>query len=57
MYCLFRFYYGQDELKLNEDNAMEAVNNLEVTSYSQADAKNSAWSKQWLVQGTGKPWE
>jgi hypothetical protein len=52
-----RFYYSQDELKLNEDNAMDAVNNLEVTGYSQADAKNSAWSKQWLIQGTGKPWE
>jgi hypothetical protein len=51
-----RFYYSQDELRFNENNAMEAVEKLEVTGYSQADAKNSAWSKQWLIQGTGKPW-
>ncbi|HEX8038163.1 MAG TPA: SusD/RagB family nutrient-binding outer membrane lipoprotein [Chryseosolibacter sp.] len=51
-----RFYYPQNELMLNADNADAAVNDLEVTVYSQADAKNSAWSKQWLVQGTGKPW-
>lgn len=51
-----RFYYSQDELRFNEDNAMDAVDKLEVTSYSQADEKNSAWSKQWLIQGTGKPW-
>lgn len=51
-----RFYYGQSELMLNAENADEAVNNLEVTNYSQADANNSAWSKPWLIQGTGKPW-
>lgn len=51
-----RFYYGQDELMLNSENASEAVSQLEVTNYSQADASNSAWSKQWLIQGTGKPW-
>ena len=47
---------GQNELMLNDDNASAAVNTLEVTNYSQADGNNSAWSKQWLVQGTGKPW-
>lgn len=51
-----RFYYMQDELMLNQDNAEQALNNLEVTGYTQADGKNSAWSKPWLVQGTGKPW-
>jgi hypothetical protein len=51
-----RFYYVQNELMLNADNAEAALNNLEVTSYTQADGKNSAWSKPWLVQGTGKPW-
>lgn len=51
-----RFYYMQDELMLNADNAEQALNNLEVTGYTQADGKNSAWSKPWLVQGTGKPW-
>lgn len=52
-----RFYYMQDELMLNEVNAEQALNNLEVTGYTQADGKNSAWSKPWLIQGTGKPWE
>jgi hypothetical protein len=52
-----RFYYMQDELMLNEANAEAALNNLEVTGYTQADGKNSAWSKPWLIQGTGKPWE
>jgi hypothetical protein len=52
-----RFYYMQDEIMLNADNAEQALNNLEVTGYTQADGKNSAWSKPWLVQGTGKPWD
>lgn len=51
-----RFYYAQDELMLNAENATDAVGALEVTGYSQADANNSAWSKQWLIQGTNKPW-
>lgn len=51
-----RFYYMQDELRINKTNALDAVSKLEVTSYSQADNGNSAWSKQWLLQGTGKPW-
>nr|WP_295930771.1 SusD/RagB family nutrient-binding outer membrane lipoprotein [uncultured Dyadobacter sp.] len=51
-----RFYYMQDELRINKANAENAVSKLEVTSYSQADKGNSPWSKQWLVQGTGKPW-
>ncbi|WP_276371257.1 SusD/RagB family nutrient-binding outer membrane lipoprotein [Chryseolinea sp. H1M3-3] len=52
-----RFYYMQREITLNGDNAEQALNNLEVTGYTQADGKNSAWSKPWLIQGTGKPWE
>lgn len=52
-----RFYYMQDELMLNSDNAEAALNNLEVTNYAQADGKNSAWSKPWLIKGTNKPWE
>jgi hypothetical protein len=51
-----RFYYGQSELMLNSTNADEAVSALRVTSYSQADGNNSAWSKSWLIQDTGKPW-
>ena len=51
-----RFYYMQDELNINKANASAALDKLEVTNFSQADAKNSPWSKPWLVQGTGKPW-
>lgn len=51
-----RFYYMQDELNINKVNATAALDKLEVTNYSQADAKNSPWSKPWLIQGTGKPW-
>ncbi|GAB3704730.1 SusD/RagB family nutrient-binding outer membrane lipoprotein [Spirosoma flavus] len=51
-----RFYYMRDELNLNKANSGTAIEKLEITANSQADGKNSAWSKQWLVQGTGKPW-
>jgi hypothetical protein len=51
-----RFYYMQDELNINKVNATAALEKLEVTSFSQADGKNSPWSKPWLNQGTGKPW-
>ena len=51
-----RFYYMRDELNLNKTNSTAALDKLETTTNSQADGKNSAWSKQWLVQGTGKPW-
>ncbi|MFD2519832.1 SusD/RagB family nutrient-binding outer membrane lipoprotein [Emticicia soli] len=51
-----RFYYMQDELNINKANTSAALDKLEVTNFSQADGKNSAWSKPWLIQGTGKPW-
>ncbi|MBT28390.1 MAG: SusD/RagB family nutrient-binding outer membrane lipoprotein [Thalassobius sp.] len=51
-----RFYYMTDELLINSTNANEAVDALEETSYTQADGKNSAWAKFWLLQGTTKPW-
>ncbi len=51
-----RFYYMQDELSINAANATQALNSLEETAFSQADGKNSAWSKSWLLQGTNKPW-
>lgn len=53
-----RFYYMNDELNLNKENALKAIEGLEVTSYSNfgGDGKNSAWSKPWVLQGTGKPW-
>lgn len=51
-----RFYYMRDELNLNKINSGAAIEKLEATANSQSDGKNSAWSKGWLVQGTGKPW-
>lgn len=51
-----RFYYMQDELNINKTNTNAAMDKLEITNFSQADGKNSAWSKPWVVQGTGKPW-
>ncbi|MVM38103.1 SusD/RagB family nutrient-binding outer membrane lipoprotein [Spirosoma sp. HMF3257] len=51
-----RFYYMRDELNLNKSNSASAMDKLEVTANSQSDGKNSAWSKPWLIQGTGKPW-
>ena len=51
-----RFYYMQNELNINTNNALQALGLLEETSFSQADGKNSAWSKPWIIQGTGKPW-
>jgi hypothetical protein len=52
-----RFYYGVNELMLNQEKADAALEKLTVTTYSEADGQNSAWSKPWLIQGTGKPWE
>ncbi|GAA4469111.1 SusD/RagB family nutrient-binding outer membrane lipoprotein [Nibrella saemangeumensis] len=51
-----RFYYMLDERNLNKANTEAAMNRLEQTTYSEADGKNSPWSKPWLLQGTGKPW-
>jgi len=52
-----RFYYGTTELLLNTDKASVALDKLVITTYSGADGQNSAWSKPWVIQGTGKPWE
>ncbi len=54
-----RFYYQLDERNLNGANVDAANALLETTQYSNfgADgAKNSPWSKPWIIQGTGKPW-
>jgi len=51
-----RFYYMLDERNLNKDNATNAIDKLEMTTYSAADGKNSAWSKPWVIQGGKKPW-
>jgi hypothetical protein len=51
-----RFYYMLEERNLNRANAEAAISRLEQTNYSEADGQNSAWSKPWVIQGTGKPW-
>ena len=52
-----RFYYHySDEISLNPVNAGAAIELLETTSFAAPDSKNSAWSKTWLLQGTGKPY-
>lgn len=51
-----RFYYMVDEVNLNQANANTAISHLEQTNYSEADGQNSAWSKPWVIQGTGRPW-
>lgn len=52
-----RFYYHfDDEITLNPVNAEAAIEALEPTGFAAPDSKNSAWSKMWILQGTGKPW-
>ena len=52
-----RFYYGNNELNYNTENVKDAINRLEKTAYySEEEGANTAWSKMWLLQGTGKPW-
>ncbi|HEX6226117.1 MAG TPA: SusD/RagB family nutrient-binding outer membrane lipoprotein [Chryseolinea sp.] len=52
-----RFIYSDDETLRNETNANDAIDRLEETSYSDLRGANSQWSKPWIIQGTGKPWE
>ena len=53
-----RFYYHFDnEISKNTENAEAAIQRLEPTQYKGSDvSNNSAWSKPWLLQGTGKPY-
>ena len=53
-----RFYYSlDDDLNTNTDNANAAISGLVRTSYAGSDpTNNSAWSKTWLLEGTGKPY-
>lgn len=51
------YYHNDDEIEKNRANAEAAIERLEATSYQGTDqSKNSAWSRMWLLQGTGKPW-
>lgn len=53
-----RFYYHfEDEISLNTANANAAIEKLEPTDYKGSDvSNNSAWSKSWLLIGTGLPY-
>lgn len=53
-----RFYYHfVEEVSRNEENAEAAIERLEPTQYKGSDvSNNSAWSKIWVLQGTGKPY-
>ncbi|HEY4937173.1 MAG TPA: SusD/RagB family nutrient-binding outer membrane lipoprotein [Puia sp.] len=51
-----RFVYNNAELSSNSANAQIAINQLEPSAFVGPDGKNSAWSKFWLLQGTGEPW-
>lgn len=51
------YYHTSDEIEKNRTNAEAAIDRLEATPYQGTDqSKNSAWSKMWLLQGTGMPW-
>jgi len=51
-----RFVYNNAELSSNSTNAQFAIDKLLSTPFIGPDGNNSAWSKFWLLQGTGKPW-
>lgn len=53
-----RFYYNfNNEISLNEANAAIAIDKLEPTAFKGSDvSNNSAWSKSWLLIGTGLPY-
>ncbi|MGC4035983.1 MAG: SusD/RagB family nutrient-binding outer membrane lipoprotein [Chitinophagaceae bacterium] len=55
-----RLYYPLEERNLNSTNVNAAEGKLETTQYSafgDDGSANSPWSKPWVIQGTGKPWE
>ena len=51
------YYHYTNEVSKNPDNAAIAIGKLQPTQYKGTDqSNNSAWSKMWLLQGTGKPY-
>jgi len=52
-----RFGYNNSELQNNSTNAQVAIDKLTSSSYNGPDGNNSSWSKFWLLQGTGLPWQ
>ncbi|WP_372948144.1 SusD/RagB family nutrient-binding outer membrane lipoprotein [Mariniphaga sp.] len=51
-----RFEYGSAEKARNAANYQNAIQNLEETSFTAVDGKDSSWSKFWLLQGSNKPY-
>jgi hypothetical protein len=53
-----RFYYSlDDDINTNTENANAAIEKLVPTAYKGSDpTNNSAWSKEWLLDGTGLPY-
>ena len=51
-----RAMYGNNEKNRNNINYQNAVESLEETAFTANDGKDSAWSKLWLLQGTGNPY-
>jgi hypothetical protein len=51
------YYHYTNEISKNPENAQIAIDKLQPTQYKGTDqTNNSAWSKMWLLQGTGKPY-
>lgn len=56
LFCRGVLYYMMEERNLNRTNAEAALSRLEQTNFSEGNGQNTAWSKPWVIQGTGKPW-
>jgi hypothetical protein len=51
-----RLEYDPNEASSNSQNYQDAISRLVQTPYAEQDGNDSAWSKIWLLQGTGKPY-
>lgn len=51
-----RYEYGSTEKARNAANYQNAIQNLQETSFTATDGKDSSWSKFWLLQGTDNPY-
>ena len=51
-----RFAYDPDEASRNLRNYQDAVSRMQQTPFTAQDGNDSAWSKIWLLQGTGNPY-
>lgn len=51
-----RLRYDANEKNRNAANYQNVIASLEQTQFTAEDGNDSAWSKMWLLQGTGKPY-